>query len=253
MRIIDSHAYVGPSLFGQSRRVEDLLHLMDAGEVELAVLAPNRPREYHLDPANQLVAEAVRAHPDRFMGWIRVDPWQKQEALDSLRRGREELGLHGLLLHPWEEQFQVSSAMVDRLVSYAAEQGLPVLIEAGYPLLSHPLDIAELARRHKQTTFIATHGLQLDSSAFALTDAELAMRECENLVMETSGMYAPEVMEKIVHDLGVSRLIFGSHSPWLDFRFEIERVRCLHLMDDEIEAVFAGNISNLMNQKAPAR
>lgn len=248
MKLIDAHAYVGDHLFGYSQSADDLLRLMDNCGVDLAVLAPNRPKQYALWPANQMVADIIQSHPDRFWGWARVDPWQGLAALEDLKHAREDLGLHGLLLHPWEELFQVTNPRVDPLVAYAAGQGMPIMIEAGYPLVSHPFDIAELAGRHPEATFIATHGLQLDSAAFALTDAEFVMRERSNVIMETSGMYAPEVMESIMRDLGSERLVFGSHSPWLNLQLEVERVKLLNIEPEQKAAVFGGNAKRLLQQ-----
>jgi hypothetical protein len=246
MKIIDAHAYIGESLFNQPQSVTELLQRMDACGVDTAVLAPNRPKQYALWPANQMVADVTKKYPDRFWGMVRVDPWQGQDALDDLKRAREQLGLRILLLHPWEEQFQIASSNVDPLVEYAARNDMPVMIEAGYPLVSHPLDIAELANRHPQATFIATHGLQLDSAGFALTDADLTMRECKNIIMETSGMIAPETMENLARDLGCERLMFGSHSPWFDLRLEVERVKLLNLPSDQIAMVLGGNIERFI-------
>ena len=193
--------------------------------------------------ASQLWTAAQAAlRPERFFWAARVDPWQKQRRSLSSRSLHQEFGACGLVLHPWEEHFQVSDALVDPLVDYAQQNGLWVMVEAGYPLLSHPLDIAELANRHPHATIIATHGLQLDSAAFALTDAELAMRECPNLYMETSGMYAPENVENIVRDLGAERIIFGSHTPWLNQALELERVRCLNLDETQRPAVLGDNL-----------
>ena len=95
---------------------------------------------------------------------------------------------------------------------------------------------------------VATHGLQLDSAAFALMDAEIVMRECDNIVMETSGMYAPEVMEKVVNELGTNRLIFGSHSPWLNQEFELERVRLLNIMSAYKSDVLGNNALRMFNK-----
>jgi len=247
MAIIDAHAYIGNSLFGYEQSAEELLHLMDRCGIDKAVLCPSRPREYHLWPANQMVALTVEKHPDRFYGLARVDPWQGKLALEDLIHAREDLGLHGLLLHPWEESFQIASPLVDPLVSCAAEQKMPIFVETGYALVSHPLDVAELAARYPEVNFIGTHGLQLDSSAFALVDAERAMRDCDNLIMETSGMYASEVMENLVHELGETRLIFGSHSPWLDLELELERVKLLNLRGDQLDAILGGNIKRILS------
>ena len=246
MKIVDAHAYVGESLFDLHQTSEQLLKKMDACGVEKSVIAPNRPKAYDLRSANKIIADTVKHYPDRFYGYVRVDPWQGMAALEELKRGYESLKLRGLVLHPWEECFQISSTIVNLLVEYAIKNNLPILIEAGYPLVSHPLDIAELANRYPEVNIIATHGLQLDSAAFALTDAEVAMRECDNIFMETSGMYAPDVMEKIVQDLGVNRLIFGSHSPWFDLELEVERVHLLKLSLDQKAAVMNGNIDRLL-------
>lgn len=249
MKIIDAHVYVGESLFQQSQSVAVVLRRMDDLEIDRAVLCPNRPRDYALASANRRVADAVSQHQDRFHGLARIDPWQGEDAVQQLKQAREEWGLQGLLLHPWEETFQVADGLIDPLLDYAQGERLPVFIETGYPLVSHPLDIAEVAHRFPEVTFVGTHGLQLDSAAFALVDAEKAMRECDNLIMETSGMYAPEVMERIVEDLGQHRLMFGSHSPWYNQELELKRAQLLNLDPGQKEAVLGGNIARLLDRR----
>ncbi len=245
---VDAHAYVGESLFGFSRTVESLLREMDRLDISKSVLCPNKPCDYAFEPANRMVAAAINQHPDRFFGWVRVDPWQGPKALSELKAGIEELGLNGLLLHPYEELFQISDHKVDPLMEYAEMRGFPVMIEAGYHLLSHPLDVAELAHRFPKVKIIGTHGLQMDDAGFALTDADLAMRECSNIVMESSGMYAPDNMLTVVGKLGVDRLIFGSHSPWLNLEFEIDRIERLSISTVQKEKVFGSNILTLFGK-----
>lgn len=245
---IDAHAYVGESLFGYSRSPEALLKEMDRLSISKAILCPNKPLGYALGPANRFVADTINHHPDRFMGWVRVDPWQGSAALAELKHGIEDLGLVGLLLHPYEELFQISDGKVDPLMQYAADSGIPVMVETGYHLLSHPLDLAELAHRFPHVTIIGTHGLQMDDAGFALTDSDLAMNECPNIIMESSGMYAPDNMLGVINRLGVHRLIFGSHSPWMNLEFEIDRIDLLPLQEKQKEAVFAGNILNILHR-----
>jgi uncharacterized protein len=245
---VDSHAYVGESLFGLSRTPDELLTEMDRLGISKAVLCPNKPANYALEPANRFVANAIKQHPDRFYGWVRVDPWQGLKALAELKIGIEDLGLNGLLLHPYEELFQISDHQVDPLMQYAESKRIPVIVETGYHLLSHPLDLAELAHRFPKVTMIGTHGLQMDDAGFALTDSDLAMKECPNIVMETSGMYAPDNMIGVVEKLGTKRLIFGSHSPWMNLEFEVDRVNRLGITDMQREAVFGGNILELLDK-----
>src|SRR5439155_23948552 len=78
--IVDSLVFLGESLFGRAVSADDLLAWMDELEVDVGVVAPLRPRGYHLGPANDAVAEAVREHPRRLVGLGRVDPNQGDAA-----------------------------------------------------------------------------------------------------------------------------------------------------------------------------
>lgn len=245
MKIIDAHVYVGENLYGLSQNEVQILKSMDVIGIERSVLVTNKPLNYSLRDGNENVSRIVRSHPDRFFGMARIDPWQRQKALDDLQICHAEYGFSGLLLQPWEEVFHIADPVVYPLIEYAIMHKMYVMIEAGYPLISHPFDIAELANRYTEGTFIATHGLQMDSAAYALTDAEFVMRECSNLIMETSGMYAPTVVERIIHELGVNRVLFGSNSPWLNQRFETDRILKFRITEEERAMVFSGNFEKL--------
>jgi predicted TIM-barrel fold metal-dependent hydrolase len=218
---------------------------MEKCGIDQAALCPNKPRDYDLLAATHFVAQTVRQHPDRFFGFARVDPWQGQGAAEHLKWAYETWGVHGLLLHPWEETFRIADSILDPLIDYAADHGLLVLAEIGYPWLAHVWDVAELAKRHPSANIVGTHGLQLDSSAYALVDVELAMRECGNLLLETSGMYAGEFMEKLVQELGAHRLIFGSHTPWLNLELELARIQHLDLTPEQRQAILYTNAANM--------
>jgi len=246
--MIDAHVYVGESLYGAAYEPQCLLRHMDECGIAQAVLCPARPPTYDLQPANRYVAELVHEYAERFFGLARVDPWQRDTALANLREAREALGLHGLLLHPWEETFQISHRFVDPLVAYAGDEGMPVFVESGYAWLAHVHDVAELARRHPRVTVVGTHGMQLDASAYALVDIKRAMHDNANLLMETSGMYAAEFMEEIVNELGATRLVFGSHSPWFDLYLEVQRVRLMRVNQEQRAAITEGNIRRILRQ-----
>lgn len=246
MRIIDTHVYVGDDLYGLSQNEDQILKSMDQAGISRSVLVTNKPMNYCFSDGNRDVYQIIKAHSDRFYGMARVDPWQRDKALSELKRCKDEYGYVGLLLNPWEETFHVADPVVYPLIEFAIENQMFIMIEAGYPLISHPFDIAEIANRYPKGTFIGTHGLQLDSAAYALTDAEYVMKECPNLIMETSGMYAPTVVERIIHELGVHRVLFGSHSPWLHQVFETDRIRKLRITEFEREMVCSKNFENLL-------
>ena len=122
--LIDAHVHLGQSLFGLGQSLDDLLASMAENGVVQSVVVPLKPRGYHLGPENDRIASAVRAHPDRLRGFARVDPWQGDDALRELRRGLDDLGLVGLYLHPFEEQFAANDEIVFPLLTELRDRGL---------------------------------------------------------------------------------------------------------------------------------
>ncbi len=237
--IVDSLTFLGESLFGPRATAAELLAVMDELGVDRAVVCPLRPCAYDLGPANELVAEAVRAHSDRLCGFARVDPNLGDEACAELERALGELGLRGLLLHPWEETFRISAPFVDSVVELTRAHGVPVIVAAGYPWLSEGLQVGDLARRFPDVAFVATNGGQINISGLGQTDVELALAASPNLAVQTAGVYREDFLENVVGRFGAGRLLYASAFPYLEPRLEILRARWMHV-DEEARARILG-------------
>src|SRR5206468_9717660 len=118
-------------------------------------------------------------------------------------------GAPGLFLHPWEDAFRINDPAVDAVVDGAR----PVIVATGYPFVAEALQVAELARRHPETTFVATNGGQINISGLGQEDAFLALEMCPNLFVQTSGVYREDFLEGVVDRLGGERLLFASGFP----------------------------------------
>lgn len=244
--VIDGLTFVGESLFGHRASPDELLRAMDAAGVDQAVVCPMKPRRYDLGPANQHVANAVRAHGDRFVGFARVDPNLGEDAVSEAARSLEDRGLVGLFLHPWEETFRASSELLDPLAELAAERHVPVLLAAGYPWLSEALQVADLARRHPRVAFVATNGGQINISGLGQVDAELALERCANISLQTAGVYREDFLEGVGSRFGASRLHFASSFPFMDPRLEIRRVQWAQFDDDAKADILGTNTARLL-------
>jgi predicted TIM-barrel fold metal-dependent hydrolase len=205
-----------------------------------------KPRGYALGPANQHVANAVRAHGDRLVGFARVDPNLGRDAVREATRALGELGLAGLFLHPWEEHFRVGASLVDAVVEVAAEHGRPVIVAAGYPWLSEGLQVGELAGRFPRASFVATNGGQINISGLGQTDVELALAAHPNLALQTAGVYREDFLEGVVARFGPERLLFSSGFPYFDPRLEIRRAQWFHVPEEAKAAVLGGNAAALL-------
>jgi uncharacterized protein len=243
--IVDSLAYVGDSIFGGSTDAAAVLAALDASGVDRAVVAPAKPPGYHLGPANDAVARAVAGGGGRLTGIARVDPLLGADACRELERALDELGLRGLLLHPWEETFRISDARVDPVVAVARERDVPVVVAAGHPFVSEALQVAALARRFPEVTFVGTNGLQLNISGLGQTDAELALEQAENLLLQTAGVYREDFLEGVVRRFGARRVLWASAYPLFDPRLEVRRVQWAAFTEDEAAALLGGNAATV--------
>ena len=241
--MIDAHVYVGSSLYENNLEPPDLLESMRRLGVRAAVIRPLKPPDFDMDTANKNVAELQAGEP-RLIGFARVNPWERDAPVQA-SRAMEEYGLRGLHLHPWEENCPINSPKVDRVVE-ALGGKVPVYVSAGFPVVSHPLQIQELAERHPNTRFIAAHGGQQDNSGMSFEDSLLVARESPNVAFDVAGVYRRDFIELLVETAGPERVLFGSAAPYMDLALEIVRVRSTHLSEDIKRKIFSENIARLL-------
>jgi uncharacterized protein len=243
--ITDSLVFLGDSIFGESVTAGRLLARLDEAGIERAVVCPAKPPTYHLAAANEAVAEAVRAHPGRLTGLVRVDPLLGEQAQAEVERGLAELGLRGVFLHPWEETFVINGPRVRELVESAKAHDVPIVIAAGYPWLSEGLQVGELAGWFPEVTFVATNGLQINMSGLGQVDAELALSDNDNLLIQTSGVYREDFIERIVRRHGPERVLFASGFPHFDPALEIRRIQWAAFSPGEQQTMLHDNAAQL--------
>lgn len=241
--VIDAHVFVGPSLYDNSLEPEALLRTMARLGVEAAVVRPLKPPDYDLDAANRRLSRLVTREP-RLVGFARVNPLER-EAPQQARRAVEEYGLRGLHLQPWEENCPVNCEKVDRVIEALGDR-VPVYVSAGFPVVSHPLQVQDLAERHPHTLFIAAHGGQQDNSGMSFDDSLLVARETPNVLFDVAGVYRRDFIELLVEQAGPERVLFGSCTPYMDMELEIVRVRATHLAEEVKSRILHGNAARLL-------
>jgi predicted TIM-barrel fold metal-dependent hydrolase len=219
---------------------EGLVEALDTAGIDRAVVCPPRARGHGYDVENDRVAELARAHPDRVLGFARVDPLAPGAAAE-LERARG-LGLRGLFLHPWEDAFRIADPAVDVLIG-----ALPVIVATGYPWVSEGLQVGELAGRHPETTIVATNGAQINISGLGQRDAILALEANPNLLIQTTGVYREDFIEGVVARFGAERVLFASGFPNFDPRLELLRVQWAPNLDESARStILAGNATRLL-------
>ncbi len=146
--------------------VDRLLSDMDeAGIDKTVLLALDVGIAFHSDLTvrdyNDYVAELVREHPDRLIGFAGIDPRRGREAIAELQRCYDN-GLRGLKLWTLTGFYPDDEAYYP-LYEKVAELGIPMLIHTGsgppgtYMKFNRPVYVDKVAVDFPQTKIIMAH------------------------------------------------------------------------------------------------
>lgn len=121
---------------------DDRIRQMDECGLDVQVLSLTTPGVQNLDAvaaiplarqANDLVAEAVRTHPDRFQAFATLPTSAPQEAARELRRAVSELGLRGALVHGRTRDRNMDHPDLFPIYEAAASLRVPLYIHPQIP------------------------------------------------------------------------------------------------------------------------
>lgn len=246
MIIVDACTHVGDSLYNNGAKPEEVFEAMSYLGAKKSIICPVKPFDYNLIKANNYILDLVEDYPDKFIGFVRVDPNLKNEALKEVKRGISK-GLKGIYLHPWEENFQINNSITYPILDFAEKKGKPVMIEGGYPWVSHATQVLDIARKFPNVKLIITNAGQLDLSGFSLFDVTTLFKSCKNVYMLTNAAVGTEWLASLINDISDKRVIFGTGLPVFDPKLEILRIKYLeNVSEEKMKKVLGENILEIL-------
>lgn len=243
---VDALSFAGVSRFGAARSVDETLRVMDAEDVDTALVAPMHPVDGDLGAATRELAGRVASSAGRLALIARVDPWDHDVALAQLDDAAAQ-GARALFLHPSEEHFRINDPLLRPIAERATELAMPVLVATGFPWFAETAQVARFARWCGDNPVVMTNGGQLNISGLGQFDATLALR-APNIHLLSSGMYRNDFLERTVRDFGARRLLFASAAPGTDTHHELRRIHQIGMSPDDRALVLGGNAHRLFGQ-----
>jgi predicted TIM-barrel fold metal-dependent hydrolase len=228
--------------------------MLDAGQragIDVQVLFGWGERD---SGCNELVRHLVAQTSERVIGFVRGWCTVPESAL-TVERYITEYGFKGVKVHT-EADWPLKGLLGGHAIyEVAGRLGVPVLIhgfheEEGLSADLHdelgvghyPVRLmAELGRRHPDTTFIFAHvGMMWIKTLHAV-------RPYPNLYVDVSG-FDPErgIVESAVQSLGAERVLFGSDAPGRNYAAQLAKVLYADITESERSLVLGGNAARLL-------
>jgi predicted TIM-barrel fold metal-dependent hydrolase len=155
-------------------------------------------------PDNATVARAIKEHPDRFMGWIFLNPLAG-DGPEDVDRWREVPGFVGVKLHPHWHGWPIAGALP--IARRCEELGLPILIHLGFGERGAWRVIAD--RCPKLRMMFAHCGMPHWDRMWH------EIRDDKRLWVDVSSPYLDEALVRdAVAVLGPDRVVYGTDAPY---------------------------------------
>jgi predicted TIM-barrel fold metal-dependent hydrolase len=176
--------------------------------------------------SNEFVAEAMKKHPDVYIGFASVDPWRGKISVDEVKHAVEELGLKGFKFHPATQNFYPNERQFYPIYEAIARHDVPILIHTGTTGIGagmpggagiklgtcRPIPyIDDIAADFPDTNFILAH------PSWPWQDEALAMAVHKpNVFIDLSGWspkYFSESLVRYSNSLLQDKVMFGTDYP----------------------------------------
>jgi len=252
----DIHAHLNGVGGTPEERVDGLLDLAARLGIERVVFFLGFDRSHEPSPEqltidNDVVLRAVRHRPDRALGFVYLNPQHVEASLAELDRCVAEGPLLGIKL--WVAM-RCHHPNLDPIVRRAVELRIPVLQHTYYrtvenlPGESTPADLAKLAARHPDATFIAAHtGNDWEKGIRAI-------RSAPNVYAELSGSDPTAGMtEMAVRELGAERVLYGSDAGGRSFASQLAKVIGADLSEADKRLILRENARRILRPVLQAK
>jgi predicted TIM-barrel fold metal-dependent hydrolase len=196
---------------------------------------------FHLypNPKNEPIFQAVADKPDRFLGWVFVNPQGGTDQIQELNKWKDKPGFIGVKAHPFWHRYQPIELLP--VAVQLAKMEKPLLIHAGFD--AHG-DFDVLLQKVPDLKLILAHaGFPLYSNTWN------KIKNNKNVYVDLSqtSYLNDRTTWQAIEYLGVERCLFGSDGPYgvhgdddlFDYSFIKRRIERL-FPDKEIQKKLLG-------------
>ena len=245
--VMDCHGHIGvhPDFPAYQADADAMVAVMDQLNIERLAVTSTLACYNDCPRGNAEIEALLRLHPDRFFGYVTVNPNPPGQAVAELERWK---GFHRpplIKLHPGLHKYPVHGEHYKPIWDYANQHEAVVLVHTWDsdpncgPLLFPPI-----ARAHPKARILLGHsGVTWRGIMQAMEAAEAA----PNLFLDlASSQHHRLILEKCAGRVGAERILFGSDMPFLEASMTLAHVLTAKISDAEKEKILRTNFLTLV-------
>lgn len=272
--IIDTHFHVGVNLINQFICEEDLIPYLNETDIDYQVICQINEGFVHKTPewnpyiGNDYIAKVQKMFPKRVIGLGTVNPWYqppnlyrfpskkvgqkfdisvKNECLEEVDRCFIDLGLWGLKLHPFTNNFPINDPYIifpilDRMVQLQKVVNRKFFLTihcGGDSMYNSPESIAMAAKEYPDILFIALHTAIL----LGWETAPYVFGKINNLLMDLTISPLTNIIFENAKKLGPQKFSIGTDGPFDTFNLKKIILNQVFSNHEDQELVEGGNIA----------
>lgn len=226
-----------------------LLASMDKSGVDLSVIMPVVTKPSQFESVNTFAKSINEQYAGRLLsfGGIHPDCEDYKAELNRIK----ELGLPGIKLHPDYQGVMIDDVRYMRIIEYADELGLIILVHAGIdiglpePVHCPPDKARKVLDAIKPKKLVLAH-----MGGWKQWDAVYEYLAGENVYLDTAFTFDYINMDAFLniweaHDK--EKILFATDSPWSDATIDMEVLKALPLRPWEVADILGNNAGKLLN------
>lgn len=224
---------------------------MKENHITMSVVLPVVTKPAQFESVNNYAAEINGQEGIISFGGIHPESEDYQEKLSMIK----ELRLPGIKLHPDYQKTYVDDPGMVRIIQYACELGLIVVIHAGVDIgLPDPVHCTpqRAANMLSQIDCPNAKLVLAHTGGFDLWDEVEEYIVGKNVWIDISyslGMIADEQFERIVKNHGADRTLFATDSPWGSQYDTLMHLKKLNFTEEEMECILYRNALELLKEE----
>ncbi len=223
--------------------------------IDYALVLPIATNPHQVATINEVAYKTnLSANRKRLLSFGAIHPDSPDP--NKVLRGIASLGIRGIKLHPDYQGVFFSDIRYKRIVEFATDLGLYIVVHAGIdiglpdPVHTRPSDILEMIRDTGTDKLILAHmgGWRMWDEAVDLLAGEDVMIDTSfsTTAVKVEGMLDEERFVEIVRAFGAEKVLFGTDSPWANQKKSLKWIMNAPLRKDEKEKILGGNAEEIL-------